>query len=112
MRVNKTLVGVGASLALLVLPLVVQRGAEAAPPSPAPGPAAPPAAGWARAAAAAAPAAPSGSAAAVQGAPPPPGAPPPGAAAVAPAMDGPTYAVRLRDLEQRIDELKEQIRRS
>lgn len=27
-------------------------------------------------------------------------------------MDGPTYAVRLRDLEQRIDELKEQIRRS
>lgn len=33
-------------------------------------------------------------------------------AAGAPAMDGPTYAVRLRDLEQRIDELKEQIRRS
>lgn len=30
----------------------------------------------------------------------------------APAMDGSTYAVRLRDLEQRIDELKEQIRRS
>ncbi|MDX2051587.1 MAG: hypothetical protein SFV15_04290 [Polyangiaceae bacterium] len=28
------------------------------------------------------------------------------------AMDGATYAVRLRDLEQRIDELKEQIRRS
>lgn len=27
-------------------------------------------------------------------------------------MDGPTYAIRLRDLEQRIDELKEQIRRS
>jgi hypothetical protein len=27
-------------------------------------------------------------------------------------MDGPTYAVRLRDLENRIDELKEQIRRS
>ena len=27
-------------------------------------------------------------------------------------MDGPTYAVRLRDLEERIDELKEQIRRS
>ena len=32
--------------------------------------------------------------------------------AAAPAMDGPTYAVHLRDLEQRIDELKEQIRRS
>ena len=31
---------------------------------------------------------------------------------VAPGVDGPTYAVRLRDLEQRIDELKEQIRRS
>jgi len=27
-------------------------------------------------------------------------------------MDGPTYAIRLRDLEQRIDDLKEQIRRS
>jgi hypothetical protein len=34
------------------------------------------------------------------------------AAAGAPAVDGPTYAVRLRDLEQRIDDLKEQIRRS
>jgi hypothetical protein len=41
-------------------------------------------------------------------------APPAGsttAAAGAP-MDGQTYAVRLRDLEQKIDELKEQIRRS
>jgi hypothetical protein len=28
------------------------------------------------------------------------------------AMDGPTYAVRLRDLEGRVDELKDQIRRS
>jgi hypothetical protein len=27
-------------------------------------------------------------------------------------LDGSTYVVRLRDLEQRIDELKEQIRRS
>ncbi|MEJ7728799.1 MAG: hypothetical protein WKG00_06255 [Polyangiaceae bacterium] len=34
------------------------------------------------------------------------------ATAAAPGVDGPTYAVRLRDLEQRIDELKEQIRRS
>jgi hypothetical protein len=59
-----------------------------------------------------------------------PGAPPPGAPNAfapqpgqgaqqpgaqqqgAPPMDGATYAVRLRDLEQRIDELKEQIRRS
>lgn len=30
----------------------------------------------------------------------------------APAMDGSTYSVRLRDLESRVDELKEQIRRS
>lgn len=29
-----------------------------------------------------------------------------------PAMDGATYAVRLRDLESRVDELKDQIRRS
>ena len=33
-------------------------------------------------------------------------------AATTAGMDGSTYAVRLRDLEQRIDELKEQIRRS
>jgi len=31
---------------------------------------------------------------------------------VKPPMDGPTYAVRLRDLEARVDELKDQIRRS
>lgn len=36
----------------------------------------------------------------------------PSAAPAAGAMDGSTYQVRLRDLEQRIDELKEQIRRS
>jgi hypothetical protein len=52
-----------------------------------------------------------------------PAAAPPAAAPAAPAapkadatasgaMDGATYVVRLRDLEQRIDELKEQIRRS
>ncbi len=34
------------------------------------------------------------------------------AAPTQPGMDGATYAVRLRDLEQRIDDLKEQIRRS
>jgi len=32
--------------------------------------------------------------------------------AAAPGMDGATYVVRLRDLQQRIDQLKEQIRRS
>jgi hypothetical protein len=41
-----------------------------------------------------------------------PGGPVVAGAPAAPAMDGPTYAVRLRDLEEHIDELKEQIRRS
>ncbi|NUP05019.1 MAG: hypothetical protein HOW73_03045 [Polyangiaceae bacterium] len=40
----------------------------------------------------------------------PAGSAAPGAAGA--PMDGQTYAVRLRDLEQKIDELKEQIRRS
>lgn len=60
-----------------------------------------------------------GSASPTAGAPPGAGAAPvagsPPAAASAAGdgtVDGPTYAVRLRDLEQRIDELKEQIRRS
>lgn len=39
-------------------------------------------------------------------------APAPTAAAGDAPMDGATYAVRLRDLQQRIDQLKEQIRRS
>jgi hypothetical protein len=42
-------------------------------------------------------------------APPPPDA---SGATSSTTMDGQTYAVRLRDLEQKIDELKEQIRRS
>lgn len=50
----------------------------------------------------------SGSAPATSGPAP---TPPPAATASGP-MDGQTYAVRLRDLEQKIDELKEQIRRS
>ncbi|MEI9939697.1 MAG: hypothetical protein WDO69_20955 [Pseudomonadota bacterium] len=37
---------------------------------------------------------------------------PPSAAAASAPIDGSTYVVRLRDLEQHIDELKEQIRRS
>lgn len=44
-------------------------------------------------------------------APAAPAAPAAGADAAG-ALDGATYVVRLRDLEQRIDELKEQIRRS
>ena len=59
-------------------------------------------------------------AAAAPAAAPPAAAPAPAAPAAAPAasadasgaIDGATYVVRLRDLEQRIDELKEQIRRS
>jgi hypothetical protein len=122
MQLKKTLVGLGAAL-LLALPLASQRGAYAGPPAPAASAA--PAAGPAKKGAApAASAAPSAQPAAAHAAPPPgpaAGAPPgkagpaPVAAAgpaPAPAMDGPTYAVRLRDLEQRIDELKEQIRRS
>ena len=64
----------------------------------------------ASAAASAPPAASAASAAA-----PASGSPTPGAAAAPPAptaVDGQTYSVRLRDLEQRVDELKEQIRRS
>src|SRR4029078_2642138 len=42
----------------------------------------------------------------------PPRARPAASAAADAAMDGSTYAVRLRDLESKVDELKEQIRRS
>jgi hypothetical protein len=48
---------------------------------------------------------------AATGAPATPAAPA-GSAGAAATMDGQTYVVRLRDLEQRVDELKEQIRRS
>jgi hypothetical protein len=57
-------------------------------------------------------------AAAASAAPSTPGPASSGAAApatagsAAPAMDGATYSVRLRDLEARVDELKDQIRRS
>jgi hypothetical protein len=115
MRVNKTLAGLGASL-LLAVSIFAARGAEAQAPPPAASSAAP-AAGPPKKAAAPAPSgalvAPPGPPGAAPPAPPgPPGAAPPPGAAAAPAMDGPTYAVRLRDLEQRIDDLKEQIRRS
>ena len=108
---------------------VVKAGAKAAPAAGAPGAAVAPVAGAAgspaatptpatgTAAVVAAPGTPT--APGVAAVPVKPGAPAgPSAVAVAatptaaPAMDGPTYAVRLRDLEQRIDELKEQIRRS
>jgi hypothetical protein len=87
--------------------------AAAAAPAPAdkkaPAATAAPAAAATPAAATPAPAAPA--AAAAPAAPAAPGTP--AATADAPAaLDGATYVVRLRDLEQRIDELKEQIRRS
>ncbi|WP_437543014.1 hypothetical protein WME97_31970 [Sorangium sp. So ce367] len=89
------------------VPAAPVNGAKAAP--------APASATGAPAAGAAAPAATVAPAAGATAAPAAPAAPtsaPAAGAAAAPAMDGPTYAVRLRDLEQRIDELKEQIRRS
>ena len=78
--------------------------AAAAPTTAAPATAAKPAAA-APAAAAPAPTAPATAA---------PATPAPAAASAAgdASIDGATYVVRLRDLEQRIDELKEQIRRS
>jgi hypothetical protein len=137
MGLIKTLaVAVGASL-LIAMPVLAQPGAGA-PPAAAPKAGAPPAKKGAAAPAPAASAAPSagvavnagqpvagapplpagGAPPAVVASPPPPGPMPAPALAAAPGapgappMDGPTYAVRLRDLEQRIDELKEQIRRS
>lgn len=93
--------------------------ASAAPAAAAP--AASAAAPAAAAPAAATPAAPAAGASAPAAAAPASGAAAPAAAAPTPApaaaeasgsLDGATYVVRLRDLEQRIDELKEQIRRS
>jgi hypothetical protein len=130
MRLGKTLgTLVGASL-LLALPVLAQpQPTGTAAPKPPPTStaaatakpatsAAPTATGTAKAGATAAPAgsaAPSATVATGAGAPPPTptaaGSAAPTASAGGP-MDGPTYAVRLRDLEQRIDELKEQIRRS
>jgi hypothetical protein len=69
-------------------------------PAPAPGQASPPAAGQ------------TATPPATNQVAGPPLTAPPAMAPAAPTMDGQTYAVRLRDLEQRIDELKEQIRRS
>src|SRR5512132_3720609 len=84
--------------------------AGAAPAAGAPG-ATPPAAAVAGSPAAAGPASAAGASTGKAVAPAGPAAV--GAApAAATAMDGQTYAVHLRDLEQKIDELKEQIRRS
>ena len=96
--------------------------ASAKPAAPAAGtPAAPaaatPAASAAPAASASAAAPTPAPASAAKGTTPAPSTPTPAAPATPAAetsggLDGATYVVRLRDLEQRIDELKEQIRRS
>lgn len=79
--------------------------AESAPPNaPAPAAAAP--------AAAPAPQLPAAASAAPAATAPAGAKAPAGADAAKGKMDGATYAVRLRDLEARVDELKEQIRRS
>jgi hypothetical protein len=100
-------------------PVAAATPSAAAPTSAAPAASAKPVAATP---AAAAPAAPTPAAATPAAATPTPAAaapkpvsapastPPAGADAT--ALDGATYVVRLRDLEQRIDELKEQIRRS
>ena len=125
MRLLKALCLALAALVLMVQPSFAQGDASAAKPGGAAetGAAQPPAAGDAAATGdaqtgAAAPAA--GAEPAAEAAPadaPTSAAAPPATAAktstaAAPSMDGSTYVVRLRDLEQRIDELKEQIRRS
>lgn len=116
MQLKKTLAGIAAALLLvLVLPLVWSHSAGAGPTAPAGSAAAKAGAAATKDAQPSASAAPSAApAASASGsvASPPAGAGKLAPGAPAPAMDGPTYAVRLRDLEQRIDELKEQIRRS
>lgn len=105
----------------LVLPLAVSFAAFAQQPKPKPAVvgAAASASASASASGGAASAAASSAAPATSGAPVAagdggaPAAPTSSDAPKAPAgMDGQTYAVRLRDLEQRVDELKDQIRRS
>lgn len=118
MEAKRTLVGLGVPL-MLALSVTGSRGAEAASP---PGP--PPAADGAKAPAApkapakapskpqAQPVAPDSSAPdALKSPPPATPAAQPIAGPGAPAMDGATQTVKLRDLEQRLDDLKEQIRR-
>ncbi|WP_437740329.1 hypothetical protein WME73_32920 [Sorangium sp. So ce302] len=107
--------GKAAAPAASVAPAASTAPAVPAAPAPVNGAQAAPAPASATVAPAAGAAAPAATVAPAAGATAGPAAPtsaPAAGAAAAPAMDGPTYAVRLRDLEQRIDELKEQIRRS
>jgi len=94
------------AMLLFGVPALAQQPTATAPPAGSPGPAATAAAGapassaTATSTVATAPGAPAATTAAAPGARPPS------------TIDGSTYAVRLRDLQQRIDQLKEQIRRS
>ena len=107
MRWDKTLFGVVIVPVLAIAPALAQTSSKATIAS---APAASASAAAVKSAAPVSASPPQGSTAA------PAAAGPTLAAATHPAtpggMDGATYAVRLRDLEQRIDELKEQIRRS
>lgn len=98
----------------LAFPLVLSSVVAGAAPPKGAAPAASGSASAAASVAAATPSsAPSASAPASAASAPAPGAAPTAAAAGSDAsMNGATYAVRLRDLEQRVDELKDQIRRS
>jgi hypothetical protein len=103
----------GGALAVASVPVLAQPKGGAAPPK-----------ATASAKASAAPVASSAPAPVASSAPAPKGSAPAPVASGAPGpvasggpvaavpMDGATYAVRLRDLEERIDQLKEQIRRS
>ncbi len=112
MRFGKSVM-VAVMLSCLAIILALAQTSSAAPaPETTPAVSASAAAVIASASAATGPA-PTASAAAPATSAGPPAAVATGSSAAAPAgMDGATYSVRLRDLEQRIDELKEQIRRS
>jgi hypothetical protein len=111
----------GAMGVAFLLSVAVSVGAIAQQVAPKPASASKPAASAKPATSAAAPATTTSAAAATSASPSSSGAPTtasaaPVATAAPPAnsagMDGATYAVRLRDLEGRVDELKDQIRRS
>ena len=110
MHVARTLSLVVAAVLMVAAPVLAQQPAPTAAPAKVAAPEGTPDAK----AAPAGTAAPSSSAAAAA----PTGSAAPAATVAAPEappkpeMDGATYAVRLRDLQQRIDQLKEQIRRS
>ncbi len=106
MQRTATLLGAAVTLTLASVFAFAQPAADAGAPAPT----ASAAVASASAASSAATAVPPTSSVAPSTSAPAPPAPAPTASA--PAVDGPTYAVRLRDLESRVDELKEQIRRS